>query len=106
MSEIDVKKLVDDDSKHLIHPLHYKEDHDGALIWSKGEGACMWDVHGREYLDGLAGLWNTNVGHGRKELAEAAAEQMSSLAYCSGYVGSTNIPAIQLAEKLSQLAYP
>lgn len=105
MSEIDVRKLVDDDSKHLIHPLHYAEDHSGALIWSKGEGACMWDVHGREYIDGLAGLWNTNVGHGRKELAEAAAAQMSRLAYCSGYVGSTNIPAIQLAERLSQLAY-
>jgi adenosylmethionine-8-amino-7-oxononanoate aminotransferase len=64
------------------------------------------DAQGREYIDGLAGLWNVNVGHGRHELAQAAHEQMSTLAYCSAYAGSTNLPAIALAERLSALAYP
>jgi adenosylmethionine-8-amino-7-oxononanoate aminotransferase len=66
----------------------------------------MWDAEGREYIDGLAGLWNVNVGHGRKELAEAAAAQMAELAFCSSYAGATNIPAVKLASKLASLAYP
>ena len=45
------------------------------------------DATGREYIDGLAGLWNVNVGHGRRELAEAAQQQMSTLAYHSAYAG-------------------
>jgi putrescine aminotransferase len=49
-------------------------------------------------------LWNVNVGHGRTELAEAAAEQMRELAYCSGFVGSSNVPSIMLAERLLELA--
>jgi adenosylmethionine-8-amino-7-oxononanoate aminotransferase len=66
----------------------------------------MTDVNGREFIDGLGGLWNVNVGHGRKELAQAAQEQMSTLAYCSAYTGSSNIPAIELAKKMGELAYP
>jgi adenosylmethionine-8-amino-7-oxononanoate aminotransferase len=61
---------------------------------------------GREYIDGLAGLWNVNVGHGRKELADAAQQQMATLAFHSAYAGGTNEPAIRLAERLSGLAYP
>ncbi len=59
---------------------------------------------GHEYIDGLSGLWNVNVGHGRAELAEAAAAQMKELAYFSGYVGSSNIPAITLANRLIEIA--
>ena len=51
-------------------------------------------------------LWNVNAGHGRKELAQAAARQMEQLAYASGYTGNTNIPAVQLAEKLASICYP
>jgi len=47
-----------------------------------------------------------NVGHGRKELAQAAAEQMATLAYATNYVGSSNVPAIRLANRLIGLAYP
>ena len=55
---------------------------------------------GREVIDGLAGLWNVNVGHGRGELADAAAGQMRKIAYASAYVGATNEPAIRLGEKI------
>jgi signal transduction histidine kinase len=90
----------------LLHPLHHPDDHVEPLVLVKGEGAVVWDAQGREFLDGLAGLWNTNVGHGRKELAEAGAAQMSTLAFSSGYIGSSNVPAIELSTRLSQLAYP
>jgi len=98
--------LIKDDQEHWIHPLHHPSDHLEPLLLVKGRGAVITDIQGREYIDGLAGLWNVNVGHGREELAQAAAQQMSELAYYSGYVGSSNVPAIQLASKLMTIAYP
>src|SRR5713226_7495404 len=98
-------ELIKADHEHLIHPLHRPSDNAEPIIYVRGRGATVTDVTGREYLDGLSGLWNVNVGHGRKELAQAAAAQMEELAYFSGYVGSSSIPAITLADKLIGLAY-
>ena len=98
--------LVKDDQDHLIHPLHHPSDHLEPMVYVRGRGATITDIQGREYIDGLAGLWNVNVGHGREELAQAAFDQMKQLAYFSAYTGSTNIPAVQLASKLITLAYP
>jgi adenosylmethionine-8-amino-7-oxononanoate aminotransferase len=103
---LDPAVLVKSDQDHLIHPLHHPTDHLEPLVYVRGRGATVTDIQGREYIDGLAGLWNVNVGHGREELAQAAAAQMSELAYFSGYSGSSNLPAIQLASKLVALAYP
>lgn len=97
--------LVDADQAHLIHPLHSAADHQAPLVLVAGEGALLRDAEGREYIDALSSLWNVNVGHGRRELAEAAAEQMRRLAYASAYVGFTNEPAVRLAERLLGLAY-
>jgi adenosylmethionine-8-amino-7-oxononanoate aminotransferase len=94
------------DRAHLLHPLHHPSATAVSRIWVKGSGATITDANGREYIDGLAGLWNVTVGHGRRELADAAHEQMSALAYHSNYAGSSNYPAIALAEKLSVLVYP
>ncbi len=47
----------------------------------RGEGAYVWDQHGKRYLDGLAGLFTSQIGHGRTELAEAGAKQAETLAY-------------------------
>jgi adenosylmethionine-8-amino-7-oxononanoate aminotransferase len=89
-------ELVALDRAHLIHPLHHPTDHADPIIWGRGRGAVAYDVDGREYIDALSGLWNVNVGHGREELADAAAAQMRELAYCSSYVGASNAPAIEL----------
>jgi adenosylmethionine-8-amino-7-oxononanoate aminotransferase len=97
---------IKSDLAHLIHPLYHPADHQNARIWAEGHGAVIKDLNGNEAIDGLSGLWNVNVGHGRRELAEAAMQQMSTLAYCSGYTGSSNLPAIELAERLSELVYP
>jgi adenosylmethionine-8-amino-7-oxononanoate aminotransferase len=69
----------------------------------RGEGAYVWDSEGRRYLDGLAGLFVVNAGHGRTELAEAAAKQASELAYFPiwSYAHPT---AVKLAEKIAALA--
>lgn len=102
--ELDAAELVTADREHLIHPLHHPVDHTQPVIYVRGRGAIVQDINGVEYLDGLSGLWNVNVGHGRAALADAAAAQMKELAYFSAYAGSSNVPAIKLAERLTQLA--
>src|ERR1700733_5016252 len=96
-------ELVKADQERLIHPLHHPVDHVDPVIYVNGRGATVRDIGGREYLDGLSGLWNVNVGHGRVELADAAAVQMRDLAFFSGYAGSSNVPAIMLAKRLIEI---
>jgi putrescine aminotransferase len=98
--------LIQQDREHLIHPLYHPDDHESPVIFVKGEGAILTAVDGREYIDGLSCLWNVNIGHGRAELADAASEQMRALAFASNYTGSANIPAIRLAARLAEVAYP
>jgi putrescine---pyruvate transaminase len=98
------KDLANSDRQHQIHSLHHPIETNDSLIFESGNGIYIRDINGREYIDGLSGLWNVNVGHGRAELAEVAADQMKTLAYFSGYAGSTTIPSIQLAERLIGLA--
>jgi adenosylmethionine-8-amino-7-oxononanoate aminotransferase len=104
---VDKAQWLTRDLAHLIHPLHNRRLHETTgHVWIKGEGALLTDADGREFIDGLSGLWNVVCGHGRRELAEAAASQMQTLAYCSGYAGSSSIPAIELAERLARISYP
>src|SRR5579859_3696065 len=93
-------ELLTLDQAHLLHPQHFAADHEDAVVFARGKGAVLWDVDGRRYLDGLSCLWNVNVGHGRRELAEAAERQMSELAFANAYIGTTNEPVIRLASAL------
>jgi adenosylmethionine-8-amino-7-oxononanoate aminotransferase len=102
----DLQKIIKSDQDHLFHPLFHPNDQKEPFVWVKGEGATLYTADGREFIDGLSCLWNVNVGHGRKELAQAAARQMEQLAFASGYTGNTSIPAVELGEKLSSLCYP
>lgn len=76
----------------------------GELVIERGDGAYLVDEAGRRYLDASAGLWYCNVGHGRHELAEAAARQMSTLASYSAFGDLATRPALDLAERLCALA--
>ncbi len=98
--------LLARDQQHLIHPLHNPRAHVHGHVWVRGEGTMITDADGKTCIDGLAGLWNVTAGHGRRELIAAASEQMSTLPYVSGYTGSSNPKAIELAERLSAIAYP
>ncbi|WP_320065990.1 aspartate aminotransferase family protein [Micromonospora sp. RTGN7] len=69
----------------------------------RGEGAYVWDSQGRRYLDGLAGLFVVQAGHGRSELAEAAAKQAGELAYFPLW-SYAHPKAVELAEKIASLA--
>jgi adenosylmethionine-8-amino-7-oxononanoate aminotransferase len=103
---VEPAELIKNDQAHLIHPLHHASEAAEPLVVVEGHGAVIRDIQGQEYIDGLSGLWNVSVGHGREELARAAYDQMKKLAYFSNYVGNSNIPAIQLATKLVGLTYP
>jgi putrescine aminotransferase len=96
--------LAAEDLAHLIHPLYHPKAHEGALILERGEGIYLWDVNGNRYIDALSCLWNVNVGHGRKALAQAAAKQIEQMAFCNSYTGFSNPAAIQLAARLAKLA--
>src|SRR5580704_2987997 len=98
--------LVETDQRYLIHLLHHPRDHEHPIVVVEGRGEMLIDADGKQYIDGLSSLWNVNAGHGRKELADAAAAQMAKLSFASAYVGASNIPSIRLAEKLTKLAYP
>src|SRR5438046_49807 len=98
-------ELLEIDRRYLVHPLHHPEEHKAPLLVESGKGAMLHLADGREVIDGLAGLWNVNVGHRRGKLADTAAGQMRKIAYASAYVGATNEPAIRLGEKIVKHAY-
>ncbi|WP_368297020.1 aspartate aminotransferase family protein [Cytobacillus firmus] len=97
----DHKKLTDQDQKHLWHAMSRHTEGSSPMIAQSGEGSWFTDMDGNRYLDGVSGLWCLNLGHGRKEIAEAAAEQMMKLSYFP--LTLSHAPAIQLSAKISEL---
>ena len=91
--------------KHLW--THKTQDHswlsDEELVIDRGEGVWVWNQHGKKLMDGFAGLAVVNVGHGRREIAEAVAEQTVRLAYYPTTRQFSNPPAAELAAKLAEL---
>jgi adenosylmethionine-8-amino-7-oxononanoate aminotransferase len=103
----EASRLYELDRTHWLHPQGDLGAPPGTipqLMFASGKGATLTDVEGREYIDGMASLWNVNVGYGRAELADAAATQMKALAFSSAYGGFSTKPAIELAAKLAELA--
>ena len=103
---IQTQKHVTDKAKdHLWpHQLPWVDvaENEGLKVFDRGEGSTLWDIDGKEYLDGIAGLWVVNAGHGRGEIAEAMAKQAARLSYVSA-VQYTTEPAAQLAYKLAEI---
>jgi adenosylmethionine-8-amino-7-oxononanoate aminotransferase len=77
--------------------------HDDELVIDRAEGVFVWTEQGKKLLDGFAGLAVVNVGHGRREIAEAIAEQTVRLAYYPTTRQFSNRPAAELAAKLATL---
>jgi adenosylmethionine-8-amino-7-oxononanoate aminotransferase len=94
------------DQAHVIHPHAVIGQAQEPIVWARGEGARIWDVDGNEYVDGTCGLWQCAVGHGRAELAEAAAAQIRMLEFYASFWDFSNEPSIRLAARLSELAPP
>jgi putrescine---pyruvate transaminase len=76
----------------------------GELVIDRGEGVHVFDTAGRRYVDATASLWYCNVGHGRREIAAAAAAQMQRLEAYSTFGDIANRPALELAERMAGFA--
>lgn len=94
------------DRDHALHPWTNfgPFERDGALVISRGEGAHLWDANGKQYFDAVGGLWCTNIGLGRVEMAQAIGDQALKLAFSNTFVDMTNDPSAQLAATIAQLA--
>ncbi|WP_343115767.1 aminotransferase [Ostreiculturibacter nitratireducens] len=99
-------RLWELDRAHALHPwTNFGPFEDkGALVITRGEGCWLWDAEGSKYFDAVGGLWCTNIGLGRKEMATAIAEQVERLAFSNTFVDMTNDPSALLAGKLASLA--
>lgn len=104
--KLSTKDLQTLDSAHFIHPFtdHADLATRGARIITRGEGIYVWDSEGEKMLDAMSGLWCVNVGYGRKELAQAAYDQMLTLPFYNSFFQTTNEPAVKLAARLAALA--
>lgn len=93
--------------KDIAHHLPAQADYGhiveigGSKIITRADGCNFYDIDGKEYLDGMAGLWCVGVGYGRKELAQTAYDQMLELPYYNSFFKTANPPAIELATKIA-----
>lgn len=98
LAEMDTRSLIHPYTNLVLHPQR------GPLILERGKGIYVWDSDGKQYIEGLAGLWCTALGFGEEELVRAATEQMSRLPYYHLFGGKSQGPAIELGERLKAMA--
>src|SRR3981081_1405263 len=105
-SMMPLSNLAVRDVETLIHPYTnlatFRES--GSLVLERGEGIFVYDSNGKPYIEGMSGLWCTALGYGNEELAEAAAAQMRKLSVAHLFSGKSHDPAIELAERLKEIA--
>jgi putrescine aminotransferase len=96
------------DAAHHLHPFTDHKDlrAAGTRVISRADGAFIYDTEGHEILDAMAGLWCVNIGYGRHELADVAAEQMRELPYYNNFFRCTTPTPTLLAKKLAEIAPP
>lgn len=105
MAEHEVAAYTQRGLDHLwVHSTNYLDlaKPGGMIIIAEGDGVRLTDINGKSYIDAMSGLWVVNAGHGRKELARAAAEQIEQVAYVNTFAYTTPV-AIDLASKLAEI---
>ena len=94
------------DVETLVHPYTnlatFRDS--GPLVIERARGVYVYDTEGKDYIEGMAGLWCTALGYGNEELVEAATAQMRKLSFAHLFTGRSHDPAIELAEKLKEIA--
>ncbi|MCW3479416.1 aspartate aminotransferase family protein [Neisseriaceae bacterium JH1-16] len=93
------------DAAHHIHAFLDQKalNQEGPRVIVKGEGVYLWDSEGKQYLDGMSGLWCTNIGYGRRDLIKAANQQMEQLSYYNLFFHTTHPAVNELSERLFEL---
>jgi adenosylmethionine-8-amino-7-oxononanoate aminotransferase len=98
-------KLVEKDQRYVWHPFTQMREWTEPLVIARGEGNYLIDTDGRRYLDGVSSLWVNLHGHRRREIDDAVRAQLDQIAH-STLLGLGNVPSIELAEKLVEIAPP
>jgi 4-aminobutyrate---pyruvate transaminase len=101
-----LSNLATRDIETLIHPYTNLATirNTGPLVIDRGQGVFLYDNNGKAYIDGMAGLWCTALGHGNEELIEAATRQMHKLSFAHLFTAKSHDGAIELAEKIKEIA--
>lgn len=101
-NEFSPDSLQAKDLEYVLHPTTNLAQHleQGPMVQARAEGVYIYDDQGKQYLEGMAGLWCTALGYGEEELIRVATEQMRKLSYSQLFAGKTNEPSVLLAEKL------
>jgi adenosylmethionine---8-amino-7-oxononanoate aminotransferase len=97
--------LKDKDKRYVWHPFTQMKDwvEDDIIVIAAGEGSYLIDTDGKRYIDGVSSLWCNVHGHRKKELDQALKDQVGKVAH-STFLGLSNVPAVELAEKLIAVA--
>jgi putrescine aminotransferase len=105
MQKRSLKEWQRADAAHYLHPFTDSKSlaKKGTRVIVRGEGVYIYDVDGNRILDGMSGLWCVNIGYGRRELVDAAAEQMAQLPFYNSFFQCAHPPAIRLAELLAEV---
>ncbi|HEY0686437.1 MAG TPA: aspartate aminotransferase family protein [Steroidobacter sp.] len=96
------------DVAHHVHPFTDQKAlaGKGVRVITRAEGAYVWDSDGNKILDGMAGLWCVNVGYGRKELVDAATQQLQTLPYYNSFFQTSTPSQIELGKVLAEVTPP
>ena len=104
----DLHHLKRDNAQYLWHPMA----HPGAMkksapdIIARGEGCFIWDVDGHRMLDGVGGLWSSNLGHSNRRVRDAVVAQLDELPFYNVFRGTTHVRAIELSTRLVKMMAP
>jgi adenosylmethionine-8-amino-7-oxononanoate aminotransferase len=96
--------LLDEHLVHSFADLSALKGTGARTVIAEADGAYVYDADGNRFLDGIGGLWCVNVGHGRREIIEAIADQLRKLDYYSTFYNLTHPQAARLAGKIASLA--
>ena len=101
----DTREYQKADAAHHIHAFLDQKalNAEGPRVMVRGEGLHLWDNDGNKYIDGMSGLWCTNLGYGRKDLTAAATAQLDELPYYNMFFHTTHPAVIELSETLFSL---
>ncbi len=100
--------LKRDNAQYLWHPMAHPRAMKAQRpdIIARGQGCWVWDVDGHKLLDGVAGLWSSNLGHSRREVRDAIVAQLDELPFFNTFRGTTHPRAIELSRALVELMQP
>ncbi|MFZ9336343.1 MAG: aminotransferase class III-fold pyridoxal phosphate-dependent enzyme, partial [Burkholderiaceae bacterium] len=105
---MNLQQLHDDNAQYLWHPMAHPQAmrKNKPDIIQRGEGCWVWDVSGHKLLDGVGGLWSSNLGHSNRVVRDAIMAQLDELPFYNVFRGTTHPRAIELSRRLADLMAP